>query len=107
MHFPNKATVSHAINPRAWQANCLRFLPSILTALVKLAVLDASYNQISALPPAVGVMTWLHRLSLKGNFITELPTSLHLMLRGNINTLDVSDNGLKSPPPEVVAHGKP
>ena len=26
----------------------------------------------------------------------------HRLLRGNIATLDVSDNGLKSPPPEVV-----
>jgi len=43
----------HAIYNWMWQANCIRFLPPLLTALVKLAVLDASYNQISTLPPEV------------------------------------------------------
>jgi hypothetical protein len=50
-------------------------------------------------------MTNLRRISLRDNYITELPLELHALSEGMISLIDVNNNGLKSPPPEIVSKG--
>lgn len=86
-------------------ANCLRQVTPALANVVSLVCLDLGGNQISFVPGEMAAMTNIRRLSLRDNYITELPLELHALADGAITIFDVNNNGLKSPPPEVVAKG--
>jgi Leucine-rich repeat (LRR) protein len=47
----------------------------------------------------------VQRLSLRDNYITELPLEMHELGNGALTLFDINDNGLKSPPPEIAAKG--
>jgi len=52
----------------------LRQITPALTHLTKLVTLDLAENQLSFVPSIFGVMTHLVRLSVRANYISELPT---------------------------------
>lgn len=85
--------------------NCLRQVTPELVRLTNLVTLDLSENQLSFVPEGLGGMTHLLRMSLRANYITELPTEWYMLAQGELLSLDVHGNGLKSPPPEMVAQG--
>jgi hypothetical protein len=41
-----------------------------------------THNQLTFVPPALAVMTNLERISLRANYITELPTEWHALAGG-------------------------
>eukprot|EP00961_Rhodomonas_salina_P218940 2959396-Rhodomonas_salina.1 len=94
-----------ALTELSLSENCIRQLTPAVAGLTNLAVLDLSGNQLSFVPTELALMTDLRRLSLRCNYITELPTELHVLAEGNMIMFDISDNGMKSPPPEVVIQG--
>ena len=87
------------------RGNCLRQLTPALVLLTHLQTLDVSENQIPFVPKEMGAMTHLVRLSLKGNYIVELPLEWCTLAEGHLVCFDIQENGLKSPPPEILARG--
>jgi hypothetical protein len=70
--------------------------------------LQLQNNQLQGLPPEIGQLDSLTELILSGNQLKHLPVAM-----GNLNNLtcllycklDVDNNPLISPPPEVVEQG--
>jgi Leucine-rich repeat (LRR) protein len=87
------------------RGNCLRQITPALSTLTNLIVLDLSENQLSFVPKQFAIMTNLQRFSLRANYICELPTEWHTLAEGNMLVFDLQRNGLKSPPPEILARG--
>ena len=106
--------------------NQLRVLPDWLGRLTNLTTLGLNDNRLTELPDSLGELTNLTWLHLGGNQLRMLPESLRqltnltwLTIGGsqlrvlpdwlsklpNLKTLELYQNPLVSPPPEVVAQG--
>jgi len=102
--FPDVARMT-ALTELNIADNCLKAVTPAIAKVPSLLVLDLSGNQITFVPREMSEMSKLRRLSLRNNYITELPLEMHMLADGDLTLFDVNDNGLKSPPPEVLAKG--
>ncbi|HYX18547.1 MAG TPA: COR domain-containing protein [Nostoc sp.] len=82
--------------------NILSKFPQVITCLPSLTILDLSYNRLTTLPEGITHLENLTELYLKGNRLTTLPDITSLK---QLKTLDLTDNPIKKPPPEVVVKG--
>jgi Leucine-rich repeat (LRR) protein/GTPase SAR1 family protein len=90
--------------------NELRRLPGCLAKLDKLEELDLSHNQFSEIPTIVFQMSSLRSLQIRAlsdingfrGRIKEIPTEITY---SNIASLEVLDQPIEIPPPEVVQKG--
>nr|XP_053637882.1 uncharacterized protein LOC128692652 [Cherax quadricarinatus] len=76
---------------------------SSLTQLTSVTWLDLRYNLLSDLPREVACLSRLQVLLLQGNRLTSLPASLGTL--PELATLQVSDNPIIFPPPDVIKGG--
>jgi hypothetical protein len=53
-----------------------------------------THNQLTFVPPALAVMTHLERISLRANYITELPTEWHALAGGEAVVRMLTDAGV-------------
>jgi internalin A len=72
--------------------------------LTKLQTLWLDSNQLTALPTEIAQLTELQALYLDNNQLTDLPRALATLLDGGLQ-LNVNDNPLHPPLPEIVARG--
>jgi internalin A len=84
----------------------LTTLPSEIGQLSNLETLNLSDNSLRSVPTEIGLLENLRLLSLDNNQLQHLPSeigNLHLTCRGCY--LNLAENPLISPPPEVVEQG--
>ncbi|KAM5310204.1 platelet glycoprotein Ib alpha chain [Glossophaga mutica] len=82
--------------------NKLASLPLLGGALPALTTLDVSYNQLNSLSPgALGGLSQLHELRLRGNKLKTLPHRL-LASTPQLRKLDLADNQLMELPPGLL-----
>ncbi len=104
--------------PELWQltnlttlyldSNKLNQLPPEIGQLTNLTELSLYGNQLTALPPEIGQLTNLKELVLGdkdrgGNKIKVLPPEIGQLTK--LEKLEVDNNPLESPPPEIVKQG--
>jgi internalin A len=88
--------------------NQLTQWPPEIGQLTKLTVLTLHDNKLTQLPPEIGQLTNIEQLILGneyggGNEIKVLPPELGQLTK--LRTLEVYNNPLESPPPEIVKQG--
>lgn len=85
--------------------NCLRSLPKELENLIHLEILNISQNfqYLATLPHTIGLLTSLVELDVSYNKIKILPDSLGCLKK--LQKLSVEGNPIVSPPLEVVEQG--
>ena len=84
--------------------NQLTRLPESIGSLASLTSLDLRNNQLTRLPESIGSLASLTSLDLRNNQITLLPRQLADLLTRGL-TLDLADNPLNDPLPEIVGRG--
>ena len=84
--------------------NQLTELPESLGNLSNLTRLGLAKNGLTELPESMGNLTRLTSLDLKGNQLATLPSKLAILLSGKL-TLNLNENPLNDPLPELVARG--
>jgi Leucine-rich repeat (LRR) protein len=67
-------------------------LPSVITSMIMLEILDLGANELTSLPYTIGQLTNLHSLYLGGNRFTSIPRELALL--NSLTTLYMDGNGL-------------
>jgi Leucine-rich repeat (LRR) protein len=77
----------------------IAFVPSALSKLKKLTLLDLSYNQITSLP-LLGKMGNLQTLNIHNNLLTSLPSDIGNLTKLN-PVLNLSNNRLTSLPESI------
>jgi GTPase SAR1 family protein len=85
--------------------NWLTALPPEIGQLTSLQTLQLDRNGLTALPPEIGQLTGLQELTLVGNKLTVLPPEIAYLLDCGLN-LDLAENPLKEPLPELIAQGR-
>ncbi|KAK3894225.1 hypothetical protein Pcinc_001987 [Petrolisthes cinctipes] len=108
-------------------SNKLAHLPDDMSKLKNLVVLKLCNNKLKNLPPSVGELSHLQELYLSSNKLSKVPLSICALpklrlldLSGNaitvlpkdfchlqksLQNLEIDEDKLKSPPPEVAAEG--
>jgi Leucine-rich repeat (LRR) protein len=88
-------------------SNELQQLPTEIGQLTNLAYLTAAYNRLNDLPASMSNLRKLRILNLNNNKLSQLPTQFSNLtnLTCRYCSLDISDNPLESPPPDVVKAG--
>jgi len=85
-------------------SNQLKSIPELLGQLISLHTLRLSNNQLTSVPDSLGQLSNLRELYLSNNQLTSVPVSLGRLTR--LVKLDLESNdGLISPPAEVVKQG--
>uniref|UniRef100_A0A8C5MUW6 P53-induced death domain-containing protein 1 n=1 Tax=Leptobrachium leishanense TaxID=445787 RepID=A0A8C5MUW6_9ANUR len=79
--------------------NSFTELPSCITSLTLLSVLDLCYNRLQALPEELGKLENLTRLYVMSNQLTEIPQSIKQLRK--LDRLNLSENKLESLPQEI------
>lgn len=101
------SSISHLTSLRILDArlNCLRSLPDDLENLIHLQVLNVSQNfqYLETLPYCIGLLMSLVELDVSYNQILALPDSMGCL--NKLQKLCVEGNPLVSPPMEVVEMG--
>lgn len=101
------SSITYLTNLRILDArlNCLRALPNNLENLIHLEILNVSQNFqfLAALPHSIGLLPSLLELDVSYNKIAILPNSLGCLRK--LHKLSVEGNPLVSPPLEVVEQG--
>ena len=78
----------------------IRELPSIITKLAGLQILELSYNRLQSLPPhTIGKLRKLISFDLSYNQLTKL--TLEIGQLANLTSLDLSNNRLSKLPMEI------
>ena len=84
--------------------NQLDALPPEIGQLTELVGLDLGGNELTALPPEIGQLINLQTLLLVGNQLTALPKQFADLVSRGLQ-LELSDNPLNEPFPELIARG--
>lgn len=79
--------------------NALKRLPDQVGELLSLACLDASANDLTALPSSLMNLAQLMSLNVAENKLTRLPDDIHRL--ASLRHLDVSDNDLDALPARI------
>ena len=79
--------------------NELTHLPPEIGLLTNLQELDLGGNKLTSLPPDIGQLTNLQHLGLTYNELTSLPSEIRMLT--NLQTLFLINNRLKSLPREI------
>ena len=85
-------------------SNRVAVLPEAIGNLTALTTLDLSSNRVAVLPEAIGNLTALTKLNLNNNQLTKVPVQLADRLINGLK-LDIGDNPLADPLPEIVGRG--
>ncbi|XP_045529601.1 chaoptin-like [Pieris brassicae] len=73
--------------------NKLSYLPDSLAQVLRLRHLSLAYNELEEAPP---LPARIQTLSLAGNFLTSMPSTLHALEAGSIRYLDLSYNKISN-----------
>ena len=79
--------------------NELTSIPPEIGLLTNIQELRLGFNELTSIPPEIGLLTNLQKLILNDNKLTSLPSEIGQLT--NLQELHLSDNELTSLPPEI------
>ena len=82
-----------------WCVDVVGVLIPVGTCFFSGIFLNLSYNNLTSIPPELGILSKLERLNLNNNHLTSIPPELGKL--SNLKELTLNDNKLTSIPPEV------
>ena len=85
--------------------NKIKTISTHIKALMNLTVLKLDFNQLTTLIPEVGNLKLLEELTVEGNRLHEVPSSIGSNL-DQLQTLNLADNSIKSLPESIGLLGK-
>ena len=76
-------------------------LPTTLSSLTKLKVLDLSFNKLLEVPESLNQLISLEVLNLNNNLLQEIPTTIFTSLK-NLKTLNFKNNSITKIPSQIL-----